>query len=166
MNAEKKRSKQVVNVEKARSPRNWVHERRKRTFTSENERGKNAFSHYCKKWAKVPKSSSKKRQSQIFEGRYLREARALRAGTVRPDFGKMIHETMHAAATSVRDRKAHFPRLKANVKSCAKKSAKKRSNFRTRPRSPPRASARPRTFFVLLSDISTLHSANLATRNG
>ena len=129
MNAEKKRSKQVMNVEKARSPRIWVPERRKRTFTSENERGKNAFSHYCKKRAKVQISYSKKRQSQIFEGRYLREARAPRAGTVRPDFGKMIHETMRASATTVRDRKAHFPRLKANVKSCSQKKCQKTLKF-------------------------------------
>ena len=60
-------------------------------------------------------SYSKKRQSQIFVGRYLREARALRAGTVRPDFGKMNNETMHASATGVRDLPLIFRALHARV---------------------------------------------------
>ena len=140
MNAEKKRSKQVVNVEKARSPRIWVPERRKRTFTSENERGKNAFSHYCKKWAKVQISYSKKRQSQIFEGRYLREARAPRAGTVRPDFGKMILQTMHASATSVRVFLFIFRALNARGNLVALKTPKNAQIF---VRGPARPHARP-----------------------
>ena len=61
---------------------------------------------------------------------------------------------------------SRFPRFAHRIKSGGTERAKKRPNFRTRSRSPPRAPARARRAKSKNRQVSRLHSATFATRNG
>ena len=143
----------------------WPNGRGKGAPTAQNGRGKNApvkLSNHGHKWVPGLKSSGKPILARTISPRSVRPT----GGDGASRFWKR-GELEDARPREGRARTpSRFPRFELNTKSGVTQRAKKRPNFRTRSRSPPRAPARARRAKSKKRQVSRLHSATFATRNG